>query len=1043
MIKMLVNKGSVVFSAALLIIIIGVISYIKLPRESSPEIKQPYIFITTVFPGVAAADVENLVTRIIEDEIDGVEGIIELSSSSQQNLSFIFTKFASNISVETALRKIKERVDRAKSRLPEDAEEPSVQELSSSNWPILMVSLSHPGGLAQIDNAAEELRKELRRVKGVLDVEIAGNLEKEVSVELDPEKLNHYGLTVNDVSYAIQFANIAIPGGLLKNNSLNYSLSVNSEIKDPRQFEDIIVKSGPVKIPLRDIGRVSFSFAEQKTISRFNGEPAISLSLTKRSGENIIHMVDRAQKLINNKIKQGRLPPGTNIAYSYDESKYIRLIISDLENNMFTGFLLVLIVTIFFLGFVNSLFVSLAIPFSMLLSFFILDAMGVTLNMVVLFSLILALGMLVDNGIVIVENIFRHGSMGKPIVQASIDGASEVAIPIFSSTLTTCVAFFPIIFMPDVMGDFMKYIPITVIVVLAASLFVALTINPVFCSRFLKISEENRKKIIEGSGRFHALQRTYTSILTKAVDHAVPVLIASLLVVLSGMFLYGRFGKEPIFFPATDPTDAIITVEMPQGTPLQKTDSVISVIENAIPSVPMSLDNVQATSGKAGDGEMFSGMGEEFNKGSVRLSFKPFIERLIPGRTAIDSLKSRFSRFVGAKVTVMEQESGPPSGHDISYDIIGKDYKVLGSYADTLQTLLQHYPELKLVKSDFEAAKPEIAITIDRLKAAYYGLSTQEIASTIRNAINGAIIGKYRQDEEEFDIVVRYADSDRDAISDLSRLHIVDGDGIRIPLSEVASITPTSSVGVIKRRDLRRSVGVWGDFKPGIQNKEDIKKTVDSLVHRLQLPRGYAIESGAGSEMRQEASIFLVRAFMIAMFLIAIILIAQFNSILQSGIILTSVFLSMGGVFWGYLIGGQEFIIIMSGIGCISLAGVAVNNGIILVDYTNLLVKQGMLPIEAVVEAGKTRLRPVLLTAITTVLGLLPMAFGISIDIHPATFGIQVGSEMSDFWKAFAWAMVYGLSFATVMTLIVVPCMMSLYFKVFPPKKIPAPIPVH
>ncbi len=1034
MIRLLVNKASVVFSAAVLVVIMGVISYIQLPRESAPEIKQPYIFVTTLYPGVAAGDVENLVTRVIEDEIDGVEGLIELTSSSQQSLSFIFTKFASNVSVETALRKIQERVDRAKTRLPDDAEDPAVQELSTSSFPILYVSLSHPDGLTPIDKAAEDLQKELRRVKGVLDVDIAGNLEKEVAVELDPAKLDHYGLSINDVSMAIQFANIAIPGGTLKNNSLNYSLSINSEIRDPSFFEDIIVKSGPVKVPLHEVGKVSFRFADQKTYSRFNGAPAITLTLTKRSGENIIHMVDRVRALIDEKVTGGTFPEGTRVAYAHDESKYIRQIIADLENNMFTGFMLVMVVTIFFLGFVNSLFVSLAIPFSMLLSFFVLDSLGVTLNMVVLFALILALGMLVDNGIVIVENIFRHSSMGKSVFQASIDGASEVAAPIFTSTLTTLMAFFPIIFMPDVMGDFMKYIPITVIVVLSSSLVVALTINPVFCSRFMRMSEKNRKKITEGSGIFFALQRRYQTLLTFAVKNAGKMLGLCIVIVFTGLGLYATHGKEPIFFPSMDPSDAIIAVEMPQGTPLEKTDSTLRYIESVVPSIPMSLKNVQATSGRAGDGDVFGGTGEEFNKGSVRLSFKPFTERTIPGRVAIDSIKEHLKNFTGAEIKVMEQEMGPPSGHDISYDIIGNDYKVLGSYSDTVLAMLRKYPQLKSVESDFEAAKPELAITIDRRKAAYFGLSVQEVAGTIRNSMNGSTIGKFRQGEEEYDIVVRYKESDRNAVSDLSRLHIVNNDGYRIPLSELASISTSSAVGVIKRRELRRSVGVWGDFKPGIQNKAAIQKEVDSLIEQIHMPKGYSIGSGEGVEMRSEATQFLVKAFIIAVFLIGIILIAQFNSILQTIIVLTSVFLSMGGVFWGYYLSGQAFIVIMSGIGCIALAGVAVNNGIILVDYTNILVRGGMPPFEAVIEAGKTRLRPVLLTAITTVLGLLPMAFGVSIDIHPGTAGIQVGSEMSDFWKAFAWATVYGLTFATVMTLVMVPCMLSIYFKIVPPK---------
>ncbi|MFW5785091.1 MAG: efflux RND transporter permease subunit [Chitinispirillaceae bacterium] len=1032
MIRLLVSKGAAVFTFSLLIIIAGVLSYIRLPRESSPEIKQPYVFVTTVYPGVGAKEVENLVSRVIEEEIDGVEGLLEVSSSSQQSLSHIFTKFASDVSVEAALRKIQERVDRAKPRLPADAESPSVNELSTSSFPVFIFALSHPDDLEIIDRTARDLRDELRRVKGVLDVEIAGNLEKEVSIELDPVKLEHYGLTLDEVSRAVQLANISIPGGILKNDSRNYSIAVNSEIRDPAQFKDVIVHSGPVKVPLRELGKVSFTYARQQTYSRFNGAPAITLSLTKRSGENIIDVVDDARRMIER--LQTEFPAGTQVHYSYDESDYIRQIIADLENNMLTGFVLVMLVTIFFLGFVNSFFVSLAIPFSMLLSFTILEFMGVTLNMVVLFSLILALGMLVDNGIVIVENIFRHGAMGKDKRQAAVDGAKEVAAPIISSTLTTCLAFFPIMFMPDVMGDFMAYVPLTVIVVLGASLLVALTINPVFCSRFMSINEENRRKMTSGGGFFGALQHRYENTLRKAIHNSWAVLVAGFSVVIIGVVLYNFFGKEWIFFVSSDPSDAVVTIQLPQGTPLDKTDGYVQSVEEIVSTVPASLDNAQATAGKDGGGGIFSGSGEEFNKGSVRLSFKSYNEREIKGRTAVDSLRTRLKSFVGAQVKVVEQEMGPPSGHDVSFDLVGRDYAVLGAYTDSILSILDKYSEFKLVETDYEAAKPEVAVTVDRAKAAYHGLSVQAIAATIRNAINGSVIGKFHLEEDEYDIVLRYNDENRNALADLNRLYIVDNSGMRVPLAQLASITPGAAVGVIKRRNQQRSVGIWADFKPNIQNKKEIQAEIDSLVHQINYPQGYRLDEGAGFEMRKNTTDFLGQAFMIALFLIAIVLVVQFNSIGQPVIILVSVFLSLGGVFWGYLLSGNPFVIIMSGIGCISLAGIAVNNSIVLIDYTNLLIKEGIQASEAIVTAAKTRLRPVLLTAITTVLGLLPMAFGISIDVHPGTFGIQSGSEMSEFWEAFAWAIVYGLSFTTLMTLVMIPCMLSIYFKWFPPK---------
>lgn len=1030
MIRFLVNKAPVIFTSSVLIIIAGILSYITLPRESSPEIKQPYIFINTVFPGVSASDVENLVTRVIEDEINGIDGLDEISSSSQQGLSFIFTKFVSDITVETALRRIQQRVDRARPLLPDDIEEPSVQELSSSSFPMLIMTISHKDGIDAIDNASEDLEEDLRRIQGVLDVEINGDMEKKVIIELDPQKLDYYGLSIDDVTDAVQSANAAIPGGLLKNRAKNYTIDINSQIRTPDQFDNIMIQSGNISVPLSRIADVSFTYDEPETYSRFNGQPAISISLTKRTGENILKMVDRVKRLIDS--SRVNFPEGTNISYIYDESEDIKLIIADLENNMFSGFVLVMLMTIIFLGFINSLFVSMAIPFSMLLSFTILQFMGITLNMVVLFSLILALGMLVDNGIVIVENIFRHGTMGKSQYEAAIDGTSEVASPIISSTITTCLAFFPIIYMPDIMGDFMAYVPITVIVVLMSSLLVALTINPVFCARFLQVDKNKSSHKFTGGGKlYNWMVDKYEKWLRTSMNHSLKVLAITFAIVISGFILYGIFGKEPVFFPTQDPSDLIINVKMPQGNPLERTDSIIKVIERMVSKVPSSLKNIQSTSGRSESEDILSGIGEEYNRGFVRLALKDFNERKIKGRITLVELNKVFSSFTGAEIDIREQEDGPPSGHDISYDIIGDDYSIIGLYADSILSVLRKYNELKLVETDFEEAKPEINISVDRKRAAFFNLDVQKIASTVRTAIGGSTISKYREGEEEYDIELRLTDTYRNSVSDVQRLYVADNDGIRIPLSSVAEIERSSSIGTIRRRNFQRSVGVWADFLEKVQNKEYVKAQVDSIVNNIKLPFGYRIGKGEGFEMREEATEFLVQAFIIALFLIAIVLVAQFNSLGQPFIIMISVFLSIGGVMWGYLLSGQVFVVILSGIGCIALAGVAVNNCIVLIDYTNRRIASGEDIHEAIINAGKTRLRPIILTAGTTVLGLIPMALGVSLDIHPSTFGIKTGSEMSEFWTAFAWAMIYGLTFATVMTLIMVPCMLSVYFKWF------------
>ena len=1016
MIKLLVSKHVAVFTAAILIVALGVLAYIRLPRESAPELKQPWVFVTTVYPGVSPKDIESLITKPIEEEIDGLEGVTEISSSSRQSVSGIFVEFASDVTVETALRKTKERVDAAKGNLPNEAQDPIVKEFTSSDWPIFIVMLTHPDGIARIDAAARDLQEHLKRVHGVLDVEIAGNLEKEVAVELDPIRLQHYDLALDDVAQAIRSENVAIPGGVLKNRSKNYSLAVTGEIKDPGLFKDIIIREDSLRVRLGDLGSVDFKSTKPESYSRLNGMPAISLELKKRTGQNLVGIVEKAKIEIDE--FKPNFPEGTQITYSYDESKFIHDIISDMENNMATGFLLVLAVTLFFLGRRNSLFVSLAIPLSMLISFFVLELIGVTLNMVVLFSLILALGMLVDNGIVIVENIFRHATMGKSRVEAAIDGAREVATPIIASTVTTCLAFFPIMFMPGIMGDFMSYLPLTIIVVLSASLVVALTVNPVFCARFLRVSEKEKKKILEGGGLFAKFQSWYERRLRGAQKRPLLIVLVSLVVVLGGFAVYGLIGKEPVFFPSTDPSTAIIKLEARQGTPLDETDNLVREIEAAVPSVPASTERLQSTTGSVGD--------EEFHKATIRIEFKSFLEREISGATAIENYKQELEGFTGADITFEELNMGPPSGHPISYETVGSDYQVLGELSEKILAVLEDYPELKLVSSDFEPAKPEVSVRIDRQRAAYYGVSTRDIAKTIRDSINGMPVGKLRMGEEEYDIVVRYMDKYRDTVARLTDVQVIGRKGIRIPIQAVADIAFKSSVGVIKRKNLKRTVETWADFMPGVQNKNEIKAEIAQRVQKISLPTGYLVGTGESAESQQESSEFLMRAFGIALFLIMVVLIAQFNSITDPAIIIFSVFLSMGGVLWGYALTGQVFVIIMSGIGCIALAGVAVNNCIVLVDYANVLMKSGMPWREAIIQSGKTRLRPVLLTAITTVLGMIPMALGVSFDFH--VFAPQVGSEQSVFWRAFAWAMIYGLSFATVMTLIVVPSLLSLKY---------------
>lgn len=1023
MMKFIVDRWQAVFVFAFLIVVMGFVSYSSLPRESAPEIKQPKIFVNTLYMGVAAVDIEQLVTKRIEEEIEGTEGVKDIKSTSKLGLSAIEVDFNSDVEVETALRRIREKVDVAKAELPADAEEPIVKELNFSDQPIFIAVLSNKGGLEVIEKTADRLEEKFKRVPGVLDVNIAGKLEKEVAITVDPARMKLFGLNFGDISKAINEEHKTIPGGELKSDATQFVLSVTGEIKDPSQFADILIKNKGKQFKLSDFAHVAFTYKDPETLSRINGTPSISLSVTKRSGENLLRIVDDIKAIMDQE-KQD-FPDGTEFEYSYDESLNIKNMVSDLENNILSGLVLVFAVTLFFLGFYNAIFVGMAIPFSMLISFFVLQASGITLNMVVLFSLVLALGMLVDNGIVIVENIYRHTTLNKTVIEASIDGTKEVAMPIVASTATTILAFFPIVYMPDIMGEFMSYIPKTVIIVLSASLFVGLTLNPVFCSRFLKPMD---KDINEGGKTFNKFQGFYLRSLEWALNHPIATISMSLVSVFSSFVVYGALGTEPVFFPQQDPQVGIIEIETNQGSPVKVTDSIVKNIETLIPGweTKVSLDNYQTTIGR-GNGQGVQG--NESHKATIRLGYKTFVEKDSLdtwGAATQEEAKNSLMDFTGASILVTEIQGGPPVGHDVSFEVTGRDYGVAGGIAQKVKRIIEKYPEFKLVDFDYEEGKPEIRIEIDREKAARIGVRTTQIANTIRQAMHGGIMGKYREGKEEYDIVARYEKEYRNEIPDLQTLEIVH-EGNRIPLSSIASIKQQAGPGVIKRKNLKRTIEIFGDFKADVEIKDKIRTEIDQAIAEIQVPEGYYLGTGEGQAVQNEAQAFLLQAFMIAIFLIAILLIVQFNSITQPLIIMASVFLSLGGVFWGLTIMQDTFVIIMSGIGIISLAGVVVNNAIVLIDYTNLLIKDGMDYGAAIREAGKTRLRPVLLTAITTVLGLFPMAAGIGFDFF--SFSVVWASESAVFWEAMAKAVIYGLIFATLMTLIVVPTLLSLDFR--------------
>jgi multidrug efflux pump len=698
-------------------------------------------------------------------------------------------------------------------------------------------------------------------------------------------------------------------------------------------------------------------------------------------------------------------------------SNDVRLMVSDLENNILSGLLLVLAVIFVFIGGQSAVFVALAIPYSMFITFGLLAGFGVSLNMVVLFSLILALGMLVDNGIVIVENIYRHMQQGKSRQEAAQIGTNQVAWPVITSTLTTIGAFAPMMFWPGIMGEFMGYLPLTLIMALSASLFVALVINPVLSARYQRVKPDQRP-----AGQEPLIKRLYLYLLTWSLRHRLMVVIASFLMLIGSIASFAVFGKGTEFFPETEPRRAYIHIKAPEGTNLDASDRLVAQVEKVVsqyPDIRYVISNIGAV---GGDPFSQGGTGTHINR--VALDFRDFHERSRPSSQIITEIRERtLSTVHGADVQVEKEKEGPPTGPPVNIEISGRDILELGELAAQIRKKIKDIPGLVDLKDNFVKGKPEIRVRIDKEKAALLNLDTYTIAYTVKAAINGVKVGVYREGKDEYDIIARLPEKDRRSVESLKRITISGPQGQPIPLTSVAHVNLSSGLGAIMRLDQKRVVTISGDVSGRLAN--DVIADIDRVLKtEISWPRGYGYHFTGEQREQEKAQAFLSKAFIAALFLILLVLLTEFNSFLTPLIILVSVLLSLIGVFFGLLVTGTAFGIIMTGIGVISLAGVVVNNAIVLIDYYNQLRSNGMSSRDALLRAGMVRFRPVMLTAITTILGLVPMATGVSFDFRKLAW--DIGGESSQWWGPMAVAVIFGLAVATLLTLVVVPVLCSL-----------------
>ena len=1049
-----------------IVLVGGILSYKNMPRENFPEIIVPQIYVSTPYPGNSALDVEKQITKRLEKEINSITGIDEITSNSIQGYSNIKIDFNFDITPSEALIKVKDKVDIAMSDkdFPKDLpSEPSITEVNfSEQMPIMNINLSGDFSMTQLKDYAKFLADKIEELPEISGVDIRGVQEKELEVAIDLYKMQASKISFDDVENAIRSENQSLSGGDILENGVRRNVRIIGEFTDPVKVKDIVVKREKGNIVyLRDIANVSFKEQEKQSYAREYLQPVVMLDIKKRSGQNLLIASTKIDEIIQN-TKNNVFPENLIVSKTNDQSNDTKTMVADLENSIVLGIILVVAVLYFFLGFRNALFVGIAIPLSMLLSFVILNFIGVTLNTMVLFSLVIALGMLVDNGIVVVENIYRLMDKGLNRIQATKQGVGEVAMPIIASTATTLAAFLPLILWDGIVGKFMQWLPITLIIVLSSSLFVALIINPMLISLYMRVVPKNNDSTF-----IDKLENSYKKFLSFALKNKKPYIIvvgtfALLFIATTLMYL---FPPKILFFPNTEAKQAFVFLEYPIGTDIEETNLLSKKIESDIESYLKKYEKngnnflVTSVIGQVGEGTADPSRGQVGgntpNKARVTVDFVKFQDRQgVSTEKVLSDIREVIKGYPGVRIVVDKPADGPPTGSPINLEIKGEDYKLILKTANNIKTFINNsnIPGIEELKLDIDMAKPELIVEVDRQKARRLGISTFEVGSNLRTALYGKEVSTFKDLNDDYPVNIRLKDKYRYDRNKLMNQKITfrnqsNGQIKQVPISSVASTRNTSSFSAVKRIDLDRVVTIYSNVLVGY-NATDVNNKIRSLIKTFEVPDGIEISFTGEQEKQAEEMAFLSKALLIAVSLIFLILVAQFNSATTPIIISISVLLSLIGVLFGLLIFRMDFVILMTMIGIISLAGIVVNNAIVLIDYINLIIERKkeelklnsikeLSPIElmeCVIEGGKTRLRPVLLTAITTILGLLPLALGVNINFRTLITefnpNFYIGGENVAFWGPMGWAIIFGLTFATFLTLVIVPLLFYLINKI-------------
>ena len=1049
-----------------IIILGGLLSYTGMARENFPEIIIPQIYVATPYPGNSALDVEKLITKRLEKEINSITGVDKITSNSIQGYSSIVVKFNFDYTPAEALQKVKDKVDVAMADpdFPKDLQsEPSVTEMNfSERIPIMNINLSGEFSMDQLKEYAEYLEDKIEELSEISSVDIRGVQEKELEIAVDLYKMEASMISFTDIENAVKFENMSVTGGDILENGVRRTVRVTGEFEDPLSVRNLIVKQEKGNIVyLRDIADISFKEQEKESFAREYMQPVVMLDVKKRGGQNLLKASTKIDEIIAT-AQESIFPKSLIISKTNDQSNETRTMVSDLENSIILGIILVVTVLYFFLGFRNALFVGIAIPLSMFLSFTILGFMGVTLNTMVLFSLVIALGMLVDNGIVVVENVYRLMDEGYPRIQAAKLGVGEVAMPIIASTATTLAAFFPLILWEGIMGEFMKWLPITLIIVLSSSLFVALIINPMLISVYMKVMPKEVSKVTF----ITKLENLYERFLSYALKGKKPIAIVAgtFGLLFLAVLLMFTFPPKILFFPNTDAKQVFVYVEYPIGTDIEETNTISMEIEKDIETYlkkyEVNGENFLITSviGQVGEGTADPSRGQEGgktpNKARITIDFVKFQDREgVSSETVLKEVRELLQGYPGVSIVVDKPSDGPPTGPPINIEVKGDDYELIMETANNLRTFINtsNIAGIEELKLDIDQGKPEMIITVDRQKARRLGVSTGQIGLNLRTALFGKEISTYKDATDDYPINLRLKEEMRYNKYALLNQKITfrnqsDGQIKQVPVSAVATSENKTSFSAIKRINLERVVTVYSNVLNDY-NPTEVNDKIRVVTEKFEIPKNIKVSFTGEQEEQAKEMAFLSKALLIAVLLIFLILVAQFNSATTPIIISISVFLSLIGVLFGLLIFRMDFVVLMTMIGIISLAGIVVNNAIVLIDYINLTIirkrRELGLPVDGkltpdllvacVVEGGKTRLRPVLLTAITTILGLLPLALGININFRTLITELNpnfyIGGENVAFWGPMGWAIVFGLTFATFLTLVVVPILFYLINK--------------